>query len=131
MTAHPVAAPSASVQANLAGTFTLIQRFTKATAYRPSGPRSAPTPGADHLCAWESAFGARAAISSWSDSYRPCQHVEKYLPRHLAFLLDPHGVQRCVSGGNMPHGSTPMTTSSSSVLCSSARLRIGAVPSTR
>ncbi len=67
MTAHPVAAPSASVQANLAGTFTLIQRRSKATAYRPIGPRSAPTLGADHrVRVWESALGVRAAISSSS-----------------------------------------------------------------
>ncbi|MBW8172849.1 dTDP-glucose 4,6-dehydratase [Ornithinimicrobium sp. Arc0846-15] len=107
--------PSPFVQTNIIGTFTLLeavrrhdvrlhhistdevygdlelddpQRFTEATAYRPSSPYSASKAGADHLVrAWVRSFGVRATLSNCSNNYGPWQHIEKFIPRQITNLL--------------------------------------------
>ena len=112
---NSLADPSPFVHTNLVGTFTLLEsvrrhdvrlhhvstdevygdlplgspeRFTEATAYRPSSPYSASKAGSDHLVrAWVRSFGVRATISSCSNNYGPWQHVEKFIPRQITNLL--------------------------------------------
>jgi dTDP-glucose 4,6-dehydratase len=64
------------------------ERFTEATAYRPSSPYSATKAGSDLLVrAWVRSFGLRATISNCSNNYGPYQHVEKFIPRQITNVL--------------------------------------------
>jgi len=64
------------------------QRFTEATAYRPSSPYSSTKAGSDLLVrAWVRSFGVRATISNCSNNYGPYQHVEKFIPRQITNVL--------------------------------------------
>ena len=108
--------PSPFIQTNLVGTFVLLEaarkaavrfhhistdevygdlalddpeRFTEATAYRPSSPYSASKAGSDHLVrAWVRSFGLQATISNCSNNYGPWQHIEKFIPRQITNVLD-------------------------------------------
>ncbi|WP_121258912.1 dTDP-glucose 4,6-dehydratase [Nocardioides ferulae] len=108
--------PSAFVETNLVGTFTLLEavrrhgvrlhhvstdevygdlpldspdRFTESSPYRPSSPYSATKAGADHLVrAWIRSYGIPATISNSSNNYGPWQHIEKFIPRQITNLLD-------------------------------------------
>ncbi len=121
--------PSPFVTTNLVGTFTLLEavrrhgvrfhhistdevygdlelddpdRFTEATAYRPSSPYSASKAGADHLVrAWVRSFGVRATLSNCSNNYGPWQHVEKFIPRQVTNLLDGGRVKLYGAGANV------------------------------
>lgn len=121
--------PSPFVQTNILGTFVLLEavrrhgvrlhhistdevygdlelddpeRFTEATAYRPSSPYSASKAGADHLVrAWVRSFGIRATLSNCSNNYGPWQHVEKFIPRQITNLLDGGRVKLYGSGANV------------------------------
>ena len=107
--------PSAFIQTNLVGTYTLLEAvrehgarlhhistdevfgdlalggtdaFTEATPYNPSSPYSATKAGSDHLVrAWVRSFGIPATISNCSNNYGPYQHVEKFIPRQITNLL--------------------------------------------
>ena len=107
--------PSAFVQSNVVGTFTLLEAvrkfekrlhhistdevfgdlelggtdaFTEATPYNPSSPYSATKAGSDHLVrAWVRSFGINATISNCSNNYGPYQHVEKFIPRQITNIL--------------------------------------------
>ncbi|MFC5044056.1 dTDP-glucose 4,6-dehydratase [Ornithinimicrobium kibberense] len=77
------------------------QRFTEATAYKPS-PYSASKAGADHLVrAWVRSFGVRATLSNCSNNYGPWQHVEKFIPRQVTNLLAGGRVKLYGSGANV------------------------------
>jgi dTDP-glucose 4,6-dehydratase len=103
------------VQANIVGTFTLLEavrkhgkrfhhistdevfgdlelddpnRFHEDTAYNPSSPYSATKAGSDHLVrAWVRSFGVKATISNCSNNYGPYQHIEKFIPRQITNIL--------------------------------------------
>lgn len=103
------------VQANIVGTFTLLEavrkhdkrfhhistdevfgdlelddpnRFTETTAYNPSSPYSSTKAGSDHLVrAWVRSFGVKATISNCSNNYGPYQHIEKFIPRQITNIL--------------------------------------------
>ena len=107
--------PSAFVQSNVVGTFTLLEAvrkfgkrlhhistdevfgdlelcgtdaFTETTPYNPSSPYSATKAGSDHLVrAWVRSFGINATISNCSNNYGPYQHVEKFIPRQITNIL--------------------------------------------
>ena len=107
--------PSAFVQSNVVGTFTLLEAvrkfdkrlhhistdevfgdlelggtdaFTETTPYNPSSPYSATKAGSDHLVrAWVRSFGIKATISNCSNNYGPYQHVEKFIPRQITNIL--------------------------------------------
>ena len=107
--------PSAFIQTNLVGTYTLLEAvrehgarlhhistdevfgdlalggtdaFTETTPYNPSSPYSATKAGSDHLVrAWVRSFGIPATISNCSNNYGPYQHVEKFIPRQITNLL--------------------------------------------
>ncbi len=126
---NSLADPSPFVQTNLVGTFTLLEavrrhdarlhhvstdevygdlplgspeRFTEATAYRPSSPYSASKAGSDHLVrAWVRSFGVRATISNCSNNYGPWQHVEKFIPRQITNLLTGGRVKLYGAGANV------------------------------
>ena len=38
--------------------------------------------------AWTRTYGLRATISNCSSNYGPCQHVEKFIPRQIANIVD-------------------------------------------
>ncbi|MCI9888696.1 dTDP-glucose 4,6-dehydratase [Micrococcales bacterium 31B] len=108
--------PSAFVNTNLIGTYTLIEaarthgkrfhhvstdevygdlelddpnRFNEATAYNPSSPYSATKAGSDMLVrAWVRSFGLQATISNCSNNFGPYQHVEKFIPRQITNVID-------------------------------------------
>ncbi|GAA1485443.1 dTDP-glucose 4,6-dehydratase [Brachybacterium fresconis] len=108
--------PTPFLQANLVGTFTLLEaarkhgtrfhhistdevygdlplddpvRFTETTPYNPSSPYSATKAGSDLLVrAWVRSFGVAATISNCSNNYGPRQHVEKFIPRQITNLID-------------------------------------------
>ncbi|MCF8603175.1 dTDP-glucose 4,6-dehydratase [Gordonia sp. HY442] len=112
---NSLADPSAFVQTNLVGTYTLLEsvrrhgvrlhhvstdevygdldlddpsRFTEQTAYNPSSPYSSTKAGSDLLVrAWVRSFGIVATISNCSNSYGPYQHVEKFIPRQITNVL--------------------------------------------
>ncbi|MXP20245.1 NAD-dependent epimerase/dehydratase family protein [Gordonia sp. HNM0687] len=112
---NSLADPSAFVQTNLVGTFSLVEavrrhdvryhhistdevygdldlddpaRFTEATAYNPSSPYSSTKAGSDLLVrAWVRSFGLRATISNCSNNYGPYQHIEKFIPRQITNVL--------------------------------------------
>ncbi|EGD55039.1 dTDP-glucose 4,6-dehydratase [Gordonia neofelifaecis] len=112
---NSLADPSAFVQTNLVGTYTLLEavrrhgvrfhhvstdevygdlelddpaRFTEETAYNPSSPYSATKAGSDLLVrAWVRSFGAAATISNCSNNYGPYQHIEKFIPRQITNVL--------------------------------------------
>ncbi|NED63426.1 NAD-dependent epimerase/dehydratase family protein, partial [Streptomyces sp. SID10244] len=102
---NSLADPSAFVQTNLVGTYSLLEavrrhgvryhhistdevygdldlddptRFTETTAYNPSSPYSSTKAGSDLLVrAWVRSFGLAATISNCSNNYGPYQHIEK------------------------------------------------------
>ena len=112
---NSLADPSAFVQTNLVGTYTLLEsvrrhgvrlhhvstdevygdldlddpsRFTEQTAYNPSSPYSSTKAGSDLLVrAWVRSFGIVATISNCSNNYGPYQHVEKFIPRQITNVL--------------------------------------------
>ncbi|MGB3698549.1 MAG: dTDP-glucose 4,6-dehydratase [Gordonia sp. (in: high G+C Gram-positive bacteria)] len=112
---NSLADPSAFVQTNLVGTYTLLEavrrhrvrlhhistdevygdldlddpsRFTEDTAYRPSSPYSATKAGSDMLVrAWVRSFGVDATLSNCSNNYGPYQHLEKFIPRQITNVL--------------------------------------------
>ncbi|WP_299573063.1 dTDP-glucose 4,6-dehydratase [uncultured Williamsia sp.] len=112
---NSLADPSAFVQTNLVGTFTLLEavrrhgtryhhistdevygdlelddpaRFTEATPYNPSSPYSSTKAGSDLLVrAWVRSFGVAATLSNCSNNYGPYQHVEKFIPRQITNVL--------------------------------------------
>ena len=112
---NSLADPSAFVQTNLVGTYTLLEavrrhgvrlhhvstdevygdldlddpaRFTESTAYNPSSPYSSTKAGSDLLVrAWVRSFGITATISNCSNNYGPYQHVEKFIPRQITNVL--------------------------------------------
>lgn len=107
--------PAAFIQANLMGTFVLLEaarkydirfhhvstdevygdlplegddKFTPETPYNPSSPYSASKAGSDLLVrAWVRSFGVRATISNCSNNYGPMQHIEKFIPRMITNRL--------------------------------------------
>ncbi|OBC06797.1 MULTISPECIES: dTDP-glucose 4,6-dehydratase [unclassified Gordonia (in: high G+C Gram-positive bacteria)] len=112
---NSLADPSAFVQTNLVGTYTLLEgvrrhdvryhhistdevygdldlddpsRFTESTPYNPSSPYSSTKAGSDLLVrAWVRSFGVPATISNCSNNYGPYQHVEKFIPRQITNVL--------------------------------------------
>ncbi|MEH3154067.1 MAG: dTDP-glucose 4,6-dehydratase [Gordonia paraffinivorans] len=112
---NSLADPSAFVQTNLVGTFTLLEavrrhdtryhhistdevygdlelddpaRFTESTPYNPSSPYSSTKAGSDLLVrAWVRSFGVAATLSNCSNNYGPYQHVEKFIPRQITNVL--------------------------------------------
>ncbi len=108
--------PSPFVQANLVGTFVLLEavrkhgvryhhvstdevygdlelddpdRFHEWTPYNPSSPYSASKAGSDLLVrAWVRSFGVQATLSNCSNNYGPFQHVEKFIPRQITNVID-------------------------------------------
>lgn len=112
---NSLADPSAFVQTNLVGTYTLLEavrrhgvrlhhistdevygdldlddpsRFTEETAYNPSSPYSSTKAGSDMLVrAWVRSFGIAATISNCSNNYGPYQHIEKFIPRQITNVL--------------------------------------------
>ena len=112
---NSLADPSAFVQTNLVGTFTLLEavrrhgtryhhistdevygdldlddpaRFTESTPYNPSSPYSSTKAGSDLLVrAWVRSFGVAATLSNCSNNYGPFQHVEKFIPRQITNVL--------------------------------------------
>ncbi|NLG46543.1 dTDP-glucose 4,6-dehydratase [Gordonia sp. (in: high G+C Gram-positive bacteria)] len=112
---NSLADPSAFVQTNLVGTYTLLEavrrhrvrlhhistdevygdldlddpaRFTEETAYNPSSPYSSTKAGSDLLVrAWVRSFGVEATISNCSNNYGPYQHLEKFIPRQITNVL--------------------------------------------
>ncbi|WAC57310.1 dTDP-glucose 4,6-dehydratase [Gordonia sp. SL306] len=112
---NSLADPSAFVQTNLVGTYSLLEavrrhgvryhhistdevygdldlddpaRFTEATAYNPSSPYSSTKAGSDLLVrAWVRSFGLAATISNCSNNYGPYQHIEKFIPRQITNVL--------------------------------------------
>jgi dTDP-glucose 4,6-dehydratase len=63
------------------------QKFTRETPYNPSSPYSASKAAADHIVrAWTRTYGLEATISNCSNNYGPRQHVEKLIPKSIAFL---------------------------------------------
>ncbi len=113
---NSLANPRPFVDANLIGTYTLLEaarkhdvrfhhistdevygdlpldgtdRFTESTPYNPSSPYSATKAGSDLLVmAWVRSFGVRATMSNCSNNYGPYQHVEKFIPRQITQLVD-------------------------------------------
>lgn len=113
---NSLADPSAFLQTNIVGTYTLLEaarkhgtrfhhistdevygdlelddpeRFTPETPYNPSSPYSSTKAGSDLLVrAWVRSFGVQATISNCSNNYGPRQHVEKFIPRQITNLLD-------------------------------------------
>jgi dTDP-glucose 4,6-dehydratase len=112
---NSLANPSPFVQANLVGTFTVLEavrhhevrfhhistdevygdlelddpvKFTPQTPYNPSSPYSSTKAGSDLLVrAWVRSFGVRATISNCSNNYGPYQHIEKFIPRQITNVL--------------------------------------------
>ncbi|NDZ97658.1 dTDP-glucose 4,6-dehydratase [Streptomyces sp. SID6673] len=112
---NSLADPSAFVQTNLVGTYSLLEavrrhgvryhhistdevygdldlddptRFTETTAYNPSSPYSSTKAGSDLLVrAWVRSFGLAATISNCSNNYGPYQHIEKFIPRQITNVL--------------------------------------------
>ncbi|AZG47476.1 dTDP-glucose 4,6-dehydratase [Gordonia insulae] len=112
---NSLADPSAFVQTNLVGTYSLLEavrrhdvryhhistdevygdldlddpaRFTEHTAYNPSSPYSSTKAGSDLLVrAWVRSFGIAATISNCSNNYGPFQHIEKFIPRQITNVL--------------------------------------------
>ncbi|MYR08093.1 dTDP-glucose 4,6-dehydratase [Gordonia sp. SID5947] len=112
---NSLADPSAFVQTNLVGTYSLLEavrrhgvryhhistdevygdldlddpvRFTESTAYNPSSPYSSTKAGSDLLVrAWVRSFGLAATISNCSNNYGPYQHIEKFIPRQITNVL--------------------------------------------
>ncbi len=115
---NSLADPSPFLQANVVGTFTLLEavrrhgvrfhhvstdevygdlelddpaRFTEDTPYSPSSPYSATKAASDLLVrAWVRSFGLTATLSNCSNNYGPYQHVEKFIPRQITNVLDGH-----------------------------------------
>ncbi|GAA3282342.1 dTDP-glucose 4,6-dehydratase [Nesterenkonia halobia] len=113
---NSLADPSAFLQTNIVGTYTLLEaarkhgtrfhhistdevygdlelddpeKFTPETPYNPSSPYSSTKAGSDLLVrAWVRSFGVEATISNCSNNYGPRQHVEKFIPRQITNLLD-------------------------------------------
>ncbi|MEZ5095172.1 MAG: dTDP-glucose 4,6-dehydratase [Nocardioides sp.] len=107
--------PSPFVQTNIVGTFTLLEavrrhdarlhhistdevygdlpleggeKFTEASAYRPSAPYSASKAAADHLVrAWVRSYDVAATLSNCSNNFGPWQHIEKFIPRQISNVL--------------------------------------------
>ena len=64
-------------------------RFTEGSPYRPSSPCSSTKASSDMLVrAWARTYGLRATVSNCSNSYGPYQHVEKFIPRQIANIID-------------------------------------------
>ena len=112
---NSLADPSAFVQTNLVGTYSLLEavrhhnvryhhistdevygdlelddpnRFTEATPYNPSSPYSSTKAGSDLLVrAWVRSFCVQATISNCSNNYGPYQHIEKFIPRQITNVL--------------------------------------------
>lgn len=121
--------PAPFIQTNVVGTFTLLEaarrhkvrfhhvstdevygdlpldsgeRFTEATAYRPSSPYSASKAASDHLVrAWGRSFGVEATISNCSNNYGPWQHVEKFIPRQITNIMEGRRPRLYGSGRNV------------------------------
>jgi len=112
---NSLADPSPFLQANIIGTYTLLQavrehdvryhhvstdevygdlelddpsKFTEHTPYNPSSPYSATKAASDMLVrAWVRSFGVRATLSNCSNNYGPFQHIEKFIPRQITNIL--------------------------------------------
>ena len=122
--------PSAFVQSNLVGTFTILEavrrhgtrlhhistdevygdlpldapdiRFTADTPYNPSSPYSATKAGSDMLVrAWVRSFRVAATLSNCSNNYGPYQHVEKFIPRQITNLLTGRRAKLYGAGANV------------------------------
>ena len=64
-------------------------RFTEESPYRPSSPYSSTKASSDMLVrAWTRTYGLRTTISNCSNNYGPYQHVEKFIPRQIANIVD-------------------------------------------
>ncbi len=63
------------------------EKFTRESPYNPSSPYSASKAAADHVVrAWTRTYGLEATISNCSNNYGPRQHLEKLIPKSIAFL---------------------------------------------
>jgi dTDP-glucose 4,6-dehydratase len=112
-----IVAPDAFIQANVIGTFTLLNQarlrgerltlfhhvstdevfgslgdqgaFTEETPYRPNSPYSASKAASDHLVrAYGHTYGLPVTISNCSNNYGPYQFPEKLVPLVLLNALD-------------------------------------------
>ncbi|MCS6157553.1 dTDP-glucose 4,6-dehydratase [Lactiplantibacillus plantarum] len=118
------------IQANIVGTYTLIQaatkyhkrfhhistdevygdlplsgsneKFTPTSPYQPSSPYSASKASSDMLVrAWIRSFGLQATISNCSNNYGPYQHIEKFIPRQITNILSGRRPKLYGSGSNI------------------------------
>jgi dTDP-glucose 4,6-dehydratase len=113
-----IAGPAAFVQANIVGTFNLLEAvrgmegsasvlfhhvstdevygslgddgfFTETTPYDPSSPYSASKASSDHLVrAFHKTYGMRVRVTNCSNNYGPYQFPEKLIPLMIANARD-------------------------------------------
>jgi dTDP-glucose 4,6-dehydratase len=120
--------PGAFVQANIVGTYQLLQvvrelpqihfhhvstdevygslgptgLFTESTAYDPSSPYSASKAASDHLVrAYARTYGLSTTVSNCSNNYGPYQFPEKLLPLMILNLVEGKSLPVYGTGANV------------------------------
>jgi dTDP-glucose 4,6-dehydratase len=111
--------PSTFLEANVVGTFTLLEvirklphihfhhvstdevygslehgSFNECSSYRPNSPYSASKAASDHFVrAWGHTYGLSTTMSHCTNNYGPYQHVEKFIP---------HMILKCLQSKPLP-----------------------------